>query len=308
VPPPPADGRGPASDPVRCLELAREALASDAHRTLQWVDAAFKARPGFDDWFSAYHLRLEALVRLNERAEALRTYERFRAKLHERGRPDRLEALLGEANGPLSQVLDETALLAERVDLYEVMPGRDADYARACVDLAGRVGDTGSAEGRRKAVALLREAAALGSEAAQAALPGAVEAARAAGLPVDGPSADDVRARLQGRSTAPRVLVVAGDGARKPHVDRVSDLGRRVGFEGSWVVAGARPPQKTLADVEASMRQGTSTIVVLHTATPDVREGVRRLAAGLSVPVREIPYSGAVGIEPEVLAALADSL
>jgi len=52
----------------------------------------------------------------------------------------------------------------------------------------------------------------------------------------------------------------------------------------------------------------TSTIVVLHTATPDVREGVRRLAAGLSVPVREIPYAGAVGIEPEVLAALADSL
>ena len=47
------------------------------------------------------------------------------------------------------------------------------------------------------------------------------------------------------------------------------------------------------------------TVVGVSLLSP---RGVRRLAAGLSVPVREIPYAGTVGIEPEVLAALNDSL
>ncbi len=132
--------------------------------------------------------------------------------------------------------------------------------------------------------------------------------ARAAGISVDGPVPEELKARIQARGASPRVVVVGGDEASRPHAARMEDLGRRIGFQGSLVLGGARPAQRVLADVEEQLRAGATAVVVLHTAGPELREGVRRLAAGMSVPVTEIPYAGAVSLEPELLCALEDSM
>ena len=108
----------------------------DSHRALRCVDEAFKSRPGFEDWYAAYRIRLEALLRLGETAEGIRTFERFRAKLHERGRAERLEELLLDGAGPLGELMDDTRQRAELVDLYDTMTGRERPFAEAATSLA----------------------------------------------------------------------------------------------------------------------------------------------------------------------------
>jgi hypothetical protein len=301
----PATAPGPIDASLHLAE-ARRVLDRDPHRALQHVDGAFKARPGFEDWFAAYRVRLDALVRLAETAEARRTYERFRAKLHERGSGAKLEEVLLDASGPMSKVLDPTSLLAEKADLYEVTPGREHEFLAASAALAERVAAAGTPEALRRAAAIWREAAARGGDVEATAFDAARARARAASAPLDAPSADDVRSRLGAK--APKVLLVTGDESRRAQAARIEEIGRKAGFEGAFVVAGARPPHRVLADVEAACRAGTTVILVHHTATPDLREGIRRLAADLSVAVREIPYSGSAGLEAEVLAAVGDAV
>ena len=125
---------------------------------------------------------------------------------------------------------------------------------------------------------------------------------------MDGPVPEELKARIQAGGTTPKVVVVGGDEASRPHAARMEDLGRRLGFQGSLVLGGARPAQRTLADVEEQLRAGATAVVLLHTAGPELREGVRRLAADLSIPVREIPYAGAASLEPELLGALEDTM
>src|SRR5690606_31953584 len=103
----------PASPAAAHLAEARRMLDADPHQALRAVDEAFKSRPAFEEWAAAYRTRLEALIRLGETVEAARTYERFRAKLHERGRTDRLEELLLDSSGPMAEVFDAAALESE---------------------------------------------------------------------------------------------------------------------------------------------------------------------------------------------------
>jgi tetratricopeptide (TPR) repeat protein len=308
LPPAAAPAPGGASGAAAHLAEAQAALESDPRRALLAVDRAFKSRPGFEEWFGAYRTRLAALLALSERDEALRTYERFRAKLYERGRADRLEALLLDASGPVARLFDEVGLRAEKVDLFEVMPGREREFAAECTALARHYLASGAPGSTAMAVALLREAVSRDGDEARSTYAEAVARARAEGVAVDGPSADEVRERIAGRGNPARIVVVGGDEARRPQVERLQDLGRRVGFEGSWILAGARPYHQTLAEVEESVKRGASTILIHHTATPDLRQGVRRIGEALSIPVREIPYVGAAGVEPEVLSALGRSL
>ncbi len=298
----------PATPAAGFLAEARRWLDADPHQALRAVDEAFKSRPGFEEWAAAYRTRLEALIRLGETGEAARTYERFRAKLHERARTDRLEELLLDASGPMAEVFDAAALEAELVDLYETMPGRERQFLEVATSLAGRHASVGTKDALHTAVSLLREAISRGGDEARGLWEDVSSRARAAGISVDGPEPEELKARIQARGVAPRVVVVGGDEASRPHAARMQDLGRRIGFEGSLVLGGARPAQRVLADVEEQLRAGATAVVVLHTAGPELREGVRRLAAGMSVPVTEIPYAGAVSLEPELLGALEGSL
>ena len=301
---PGASGSAPVGSAAAHLAEARRVLDNDPHQALRSVDEAFKSRPTFEDWYAAYRIRLEALIRLQEQAEALRTYERFRAKLHERGRADRLEEMLLDASGPMAEVLEPHAHQAELVDLYESMPGRDRQFVDACVALASRHAEASSPTELRKAVSLLREAIARGGDEARARWEDVAAKARAAGVSIEGPAPDDVRALLLTMSPGARVLVVGGDESSRAHGERVAELGRRAGFLGSLVLGGARPSQRALAEVEEAVRDGVTAIVLLHTATPDLKEGVRRLAGALSLPVREIPYAGAASLEAELLTEL----
>jgi tetratricopeptide (TPR) repeat protein len=305
APPPPA-----RSEAANHLAEAQRVLGRDPRAALLAVDRVFKSRPSFEEWFGAYRTRLVALLAIREPEEARRTYERFRAKLHERGRQDRVEALLSEADGPLASLLDPASLRQERVDLYEVMPGKDAEFAAECLALARDHAASGDSRRLEKGVALLREALARdGSDEVRRAYEEICDQARAAGVDVDCPSADAIRAKVSTRSgEAPRVIVVGGDSARAPQAHALQDLGRRVGFEGSWIPSGARPLHQTLAEVEEDARKGASAILIHHTAGSDLRASVRQLAQDLSIPVREIPYAGAAGVEPEVLTAVGSAL
>jgi hypothetical protein len=187
------------------------------------------------------------------------------------------------------------------------MPGREDAFVSACEGLAQALLSRGGSEDVRRAAAALREAVARGGERLRPLCEEAAARARAAGAPIDGPSADEVRDRLAARESPARVLVVGGDAAQRAQADRIQDLGRRVGFEGTWIPAGARPAHKTLADVEQSAR-GASAILVLYGTGSDLRAGVTRLGTDLSVPVRELPWTGPAGIEPEVLSALRETL
>jgi hypothetical protein len=178
-------------------------------------------------------------------------------------------------------------------------------FLEAATALASHHADLGTPASLRTAISLLREAVALGGEEARGMWTDVATRARAAGVEVDGPSLEDVRARFEQRGGATKVVVVGGDDASRAHGPRVEDLGRRAGFEGSLVLGGAKPAAKTLADVEALAR-GAAAIVLLHSTTPELRDQVKRLAADLSVPVRELPYAGPASLEPELLIELSN--
>ncbi|MBL9088723.1 MAG: CDC27 family protein [Planctomycetia bacterium] len=302
--PVPVAGAAPASLAGGFLATARRVLDADPHGALKAVDDTFRSRPTFEEWATAYRIRLEALIRLGERGEAMRTFERFRAKIHERNHPERLEELLVDPSSPMAEVLDDAAMKAELVDLYGAMAGRERPFVEAATALASHHADLGTPASLRTAISLLREAVALGGEEARGMWTDVAMRARAAGVEVDGPSLEDVRARFEQRGGA-KVVVVGGDDASRAHGPRVEDLGRRAGFEGSLVLGGAKPAAKTLADVEALAR-GAAAIVLLHSTTPELRDQVKRLAADLSVPVRELPYAGPASLEPELLAELSN--
>jgi tetratricopeptide (TPR) repeat protein len=291
------------------LAEAERALPRDPRAALLAVDRVFKSRPSFDEWFGAYRVRLVALLAIQERDEALRTYERFRAKLHERGRQDRLEALLSDPESPLRGLFDEQGLGQERVDLYEAMPERTHEFAEQCLVLARAHAAAGGEGNLRKAVALLREAVSRDAshDEARRAFAEICERAAAQGIDIGCPSPDAIRAKVAAKNGA-RVLVVGGDSARQPQAAALEDLGRRIGFEGTWIPAGARPLHQTLAEVEEGARKGASAILIHHAAGTDLRASVRALARDLSIPVREIAYAGTAGVEPEVLSALDGAL
>jgi tetratricopeptide (TPR) repeat protein len=310
----PAFARAPAGPPrseaSTHLVEAEQVLARDPRAALQAVDRVFKSRPSFEEWFGAYRVRLVALLAIRERDEALRTYERFRAKLHERGRQDRLETLLSDGDGPLRSLFDDESLGQERVDLYEAMPDRSREFAEQCLVLARAHAAGGGERNLRKAVALLREAVSRDAshDDARRAFQEICERATAEGIDIGCPPAEAIRAKVASKAGGARVLVVGSDTARAPQAHALEDLGRRLGFEGAWIPAGARPLHQTLAEVEEGARKGASAILIHHSAGADLRASVRALAQDLSIPVREIAYAGPAGVEPEVLSALDSAL
>ncbi len=294
----------PPQDAAGFLAEARRVLASDPHRALEHVDRAFKSRPDFETWFGAYRTRLEALVALGERDETLQTYERFRAKLYQRAAYDRLEALLLDPAGPLKGALGEAAWNEELVELYEVMPGRGAQLVAAAQSAAAAHLQSQEPARVARALALLREAA--GSDPAGVApqLASAREAAARLGVAPEPCRSEDCRQKLAARATPARLLVVGGDEGRRPHLDRLKDLSQRLGFQGDWVFTGARPPLKTLKEIEDSAR-GAHAILLHHGAGPELRQEVRRLGQALAIPVREATWLGAAGVEEEVVQVLS---
>ena len=68
-------------------------------------------------------------------------------------------------------------------------------------------------------------------------------------------------------------------------------------------MGGARPPARTLEDVAQAI-EGSAAVILLHNVGLDVRDGVKQLAAGKNAAVKELPFAGSAGFEPEVLSAL----
>lgn len=288
------------------LVAAREALDTDPHKTLELVDKTFRSRPDFDTWFGAYCTRIEALAALNERDEALRTYERFRAKLYQRETYDRIETILTEAGGPVRDLFDDALRLQELVDLYEVMPEREEQFIENCVACAQVHAEAGGDESLARAVGLLREAAARDPEAVADALGKAIAAAKKAGVTVDVLDEAESSEWVKELEEPPCVLLVGGDEGRRPHLQNFQSLAKRVGFSGEWIFTGSRPPAKTFAAIEDSA-QTADTILVHHGAAPDVRAQVRKLAAEMEIPLREAAWMGVQGVQAEVLRALTDA-
>lgn len=285
------------------LAKAREALDDDPIKALELVDRAFKSRPDFDTWFGAYVTRLQGLITLNERKEALRTFERFRAKLYQRGVFDRLEELLTAPESPIASLFDDEARNCELVELYEVMPERESQFVEAAVACAQLCLESGEPARIGRALCMLREAAEHDADAVKDTLAAAEAAATEAGIDTETPSADTAKSKVDEAEERPHILLVGGDEGRRPHLDAFNDLAKRVGFDGDWIFTGARPPHKTLQEIEDTAEQ-TSAILLHHGTGTDIRGEVLKLAAEMEIPVREAAWLGRSVIEPEVLRTL----
>jgi tetratricopeptide (TPR) repeat protein len=289
------------------LEEAIACVSEDPMKALQLVDQVFKSRPDFDTWFGAYRMRLAALVGLNEREEALRTYDRFRAKLYQRDTFDRIEGLLIDTTGPMADLLDDQAFNRELVDLYEVMPDRETQFVEHCIAYATGALASGEPEDIASAVHMLQAAAEHDAAGVKALLTKAEKAAKKAGLDLSSVSADEMKETLAGLDEEIHILVVGGDEGRKPHLASFQDLQKRLGFEGSWVFTGSRPPRKTIEEIEDEAQE-TSAILLHHRADPAVREEVRRMAAEMQIPLREVSWMGLPGVSDEVLRTVQECL
>ena len=303
-------GRGArekVADAAAHLAAAVEKLASDPHAALEAVDKAFRSRPDFDTWLGAYRARLEALVGLNVREEAVRTYERLRAKLYQRGTFDRLEQLLLDQAGPMADLLDDRTYLKELIDLYEVMPERSAEFVEQCIACAQACMDEGTDEGIVCAVAMLREANAIDEAAAGDLLKDALAAAEKAGVDLAAPSVDEAKKMVSELDEEPHILLVGGDEGRRPHLERFQALGKDVGFEASWIFTGAKPPNKTMAEIEETA-EDSSAILIHHHTDPDLRAEIKKMADEMEIPLREAGWMGTLGVDAEVLRTLGDAM
>jgi len=289
------------------LEEATACVADDPMRALQLVDQVFKGRPDFETWFGAYSMRLSALVGLNEREEALRTYERFRAKLYQRDAFDRIESLLINPNGPMSDLLEDSAYNNELVDLYEVMPDRGDKFVEYCLSCATSCLASGDPGGIECAVNMLRAASERDADATKALLAQAEEAATKAGLDLSSLSQEEYKKTLADLDEEVHILLVGGDEGRKPHLAAFKDLQKRLGFEGSWVFTGSRPPRKTLEEIENQARD-TSAILLHHGTDAGLQTEVRRMAQEMEIPMRETAWMGTAGVADEVLRTVRDCL
>lgn len=301
------DGAEKVSGAAAHLAAAVEKLPKDPHGALEFIDKAFRSRPDFDTWLGAYRARLEALVALNVRDEAVRTYERLRAKLYQRGTFDRLEQLLLDQAGPMADLLDDRAYLKELIDLYEVMPDRSAEFVEQCLACAQACLDEGTDEGIACAVAMLREANAVDEAAAGALLKDALKAAEKAGVDLAAPSVDDAKKMVAELDEEPHILLVGGDEGRRPHLERFQALGKDVGFEASWIFTGAKPPNKTMAEIEETA-EDSSAILIHHHTDPDLRAEIKKMADEMDIPLREAGWMGTQGVDAEVLRTLGDAM
>jgi hypothetical protein len=200
--------------------------------------------------------------------------------------------------------LGEATFHEELVELYEVMPNRGRELVAAATAAAKAHLESGDSARAARAVALLCEAEAHDAAAVAPLLAQAREAASRSGAAAAAHcDRDGTAKKLAARPTPVRLLVIGGDEGRRPHLERLKDLSQRLGFQGDWVFTGARPPLKTLKEIEDSAK-GAHAILLHHGAGPELRQEVRRLGQSLAIPVREATWLGTVGVEGEVLQAL----
>lgn len=299
-----ADATRPAAP--QHLATARERLADDPNGALEYVDRAFKTRPDFETWFGAYRTRLDALLALGERDEALRTLERFRAKLYQRDEFESLEGFLKDPGGPAAALLDDADFHLNLADLYDVMPEREDDFREECLTCARACLESGEAERLARAVSLMREAAARDGEGAAESLEEATEVARSAGALEAEVSREEIEDLLQGEEEPIRLVVVGGGKGHQRQVERFRALAQEMGFEGDWIFTGVKPPYKTLREI-AGAAQDSDVILLHHALGPDMRREVKSLGERHDVPVREATWLGSTGIESEVLRGLRDA-
>jgi tetratricopeptide (TPR) repeat protein len=289
--------------PTGHLEAAVQALqAGRPLDALASVDRAFKSRPDFETWFGSYRVRLSALLTLEEQAEAIRTYERFRAKLFQREALDRVETLLTEDGSPLPALLGDAAYHEELVGLYERRPDRVEDLVRACVAAARAHHGTGRPEALARAFALLREAAAHAPDAVRDDLAAVEAAARAARVLPDAVGREETRALLAPEEEPVRVLVV-GDPGRPALRERVEALAKDLGFEVEWLSTGALPPYKAMREIEAAA-DDSDVVLLHHGASPELVADMDALSRKIDIPVHRATWLGLGNLEHEVLLAV----
>lgn len=299
-------GRGNSKKAEELLVKAREVLDDDPHQALQFIDDAFRSEPDFDTWFGAYTTRIESLVALEENEEAVRTYERFRGKLYQRETFDRIETLLTEDASPVKALLDDQTRASELVDLYEVMPERDAQFVENCVTCAEAHLASGEAAGVARAVNMLREASARDADAVKSMLEKAESSAAEAGVATASPNEEDGRALVEDLGEAPFILLVGGDDGRQPHRAAFKGLAQRVGFDGNWIPTGSQPPSKTMRAIKHDAKSADA-ILLHHDTHPEVKAEVERLASKWDIHLRQSPWLGVTAVPGEVLRTLEEA-
>lgn len=288
------------------LEKALAQIEEDPMAALEKIDKVFRSRPDFDTWVGAYKGRIQALVELNERGEALRTYERFRSKLYQRSVFDRIETMLLDQEGPLASLLDDDERQRELVDLYAIMPEREEAFVDACVACAQACLEKGEPTDLACAVSMLFEASAVDADGVKTLFEQARAKAAEAGVTEDDADEESTKAKVSELSEPPFILVIGGDEGRRAQLDQFQELVERVGFDGDWILTGARPPQKALEEIEEVAEDGMDAVIVHHGTATEIRNAMERLAGDLDVPVFTPGWLGRRGLERLVLQTVSD--
>ena len=284
------------------LEAARERLERDPHEALTLVDRAFKSRPDFETWFGAYRTRLEALLALDERDEALRTFERFRAKLYQRDALEPLAAVPRGGGGPGIRAPRRRRLPRRaRRPLRGACPSARSGSARSASRRRGQPGERRSAADRAVRGPCCARPPRTRPRRAGERLDAATERGEGRRGPRGrGAARRDPGAPEGGGGARPTGRRRRRQGAQHRHVERFQGLARSSASRATGSSrACVRPTRRSARSPGAA--QDADVILLHHALGPDMRREVQALGEKYDVPVREAAWLGAG--EPRVRGA-----
>ncbi|MBI3890839.1 MAG: tetratricopeptide repeat protein [Candidatus Wallbacteria bacterium] len=280
-------------EPGKTLELA------------QGLMALFLKKPDRRDSLS---LKLRAENALADGRVGLQTYTELKQLcMDQEFYSDLEEALLDDSC--TGEVLDALERRKECLELYGLMPDREANMAALLMELARSYIHARDEDGLRTAKTLLEEAAMHGSDIPQAELDSLSERlefeAHRLGIDLGGATDSTLPQRMRARySTPPRIFVVGGNEKQMGDHPNFVSMGDEFHFVGEWIPANYVNPDKTLALVRTRLQQGLRALILLHYNRTEFGRSARKLAGEHSVVLRNLHLYGFKSLKACVLEVL----
>jgi tetratricopeptide (TPR) repeat protein len=306
-------GRGSAPDQLLFIALEYLGLG-EAQPAEAAAERVLEIAVDLDQRIEALRVLLTAHNMRGARQSARAVFQDIRELLMQRGKFTELEKLLLNEDF-VGQALDHLEIRCELVALYEEMDERDFEKAQLQTSIARTLRARKDSDSLREAAGLLREV--------EISFPDLVaDDLLAVGKLLDLADADEVDAE-DGRARcaaareqlgrAPRVLVVGGNERQRRHHPKFEELAAGWGFEGEWLMANYRSPQKLVQTIgERIQHRDVDVLVLLHWNRHETTEPASELARRAGVPHRVLHYAGFTSLQmclTEILGRpLADAL
>ncbi len=292
------------------LSIGNELLAlGEASQALEVAGALGKLFLKKPDRRDAMLLELRAENALADARAGSQTYNQLKQLCMDQEYLGELEAAL-LADDVTGEILDQGERRRECLELYGLMPGREANRAVLLVEQARSYLNARDEEGLHSARALLDEAAILhGDQVSTAELEGLTERldfeAQRLGLDLAGGGDASLAQRVRARfPSPPRILVVGGNEKQMGDHENFLRLGDELHFTAEWIPANYVNPDKPLATVRARLQQGLKALILLHYNRTEFGRSARKLAGDHDVVLRNLHLYGFKSLRTCVLEVL----